>query len=140
MVGVAPAISARLHIGFLRGVQNVYHKSKAVLFAAVFRPSPYLQRQHKGGFMICYQVLAKFAFCSHKPVLVSTSLKSLQAPAHLVVSGLPFGHGLKYRRFFATAKEAMQYLAHLYSVYANRTISIPASSGGQLYLFQDVSK
>jgi hypothetical protein len=85
--------------------------------------------------MVCYQVLVKFAFCNYKPVLVSTSLKSLQAPSHLVVSGLPFGHGLKYRHFFATAKEATQYLAHLHSVYANRTISSPASSGGQLFLF-----
>jgi hypothetical protein len=97
--------------------------------------APGLHRGYSGGFMVCYQVLARFAFCNHKPVLVFTSLKSLQAPSHLVVSGLPFGHGLKYRRFFATAKEAAQYLTHLHSVYANRTISIPASSGGQLYLF-----
>jgi hypothetical protein len=85
--------------------------------------------------MVCYQVLAQLAFCSHKPVLVSTSLKRIKAKSFLVVSGLPFGHGLKYRRFFATAKEAAQYTAYLHSVYVNRTISIPAGSGGQLYLF-----
>ena len=36
MAGVAPAISARFHIGFSRGVHHV-SQSKAVLFAAVLR-------------------------------------------------------------------------------------------------------
>jgi hypothetical protein len=85
--------------------------------------------------MVCYQVLAQFAFRNYKTVLVSTRLKRIEAKPFLVTTGLPFGHGLKYRRFFETAKEAVQYLAHLYSVYTNRTISIPASSGGQLSLF-----
>jgi hypothetical protein len=51
------------------------------------------------------------------------------------MSGLPFGQGLKYRRFFVTKKEAAQYTAYLHSGYASRTISSPAYTGGQLYLF-----
>jgi hypothetical protein len=90
--------------------------------------------------MVCYQVLVQFAFCNHKAVLVSTSQKQIKAKSFLVTTGLPFGHGLKYRRFFATEKEAAQYVAYLYNLYANRTSSSPAGSGGQLSLFQEVSE
>jgi hypothetical protein len=89
----------------------------------------------QGIFMVCYQVLVQFAFCNHKAFLVSTSQKQIEAKSFLVTTGLPFGRGLKYRRFFATEKEAVRYTAHLHSVYANRTISNPALSGGQLLLF-----
>jgi hypothetical protein len=56
--------------------------------------------------MVCYQVLARFAFHQRRPKLVSTHVKKQNAKAFLVKSGLPFGHGLKYRRFFQTKKEA----------------------------------
>jgi hypothetical protein len=85
--------------------------------------------------MVCYQVLAQFAFCNHKAALVSTSLKRIEAKSFLVSSCLPFGRGLKYRRFFATAKEAARYMARLHYVYANHPISSPASSSGQIFLF-----
>jgi hypothetical protein len=90
--------------------------------------------------MICFQVTAQFAFYQHRPALVSTHIKKQKAKAFLVLSGLPFGHGLKYRRFFSTEKEASGYVAYLHKVYAHRTIPNPAHSGGQLYLFQEVSK
>jgi hypothetical protein len=56
------------------------------------------------GFMVCYQVLAQFTFHQHKPALVSTHIKKQHARPFLVRSGLPFGSGLKYRRFFKTKK------------------------------------
>jgi hypothetical protein len=89
--------------------------------------------------MVCYQVLVQFAFCKYKAALVSTSVKCIKAKSFLVTTGLPFGHGLTYRRFFATAQEAAHYTAYLHSMYAHRTIASPASSGGQLSLFQEVS-
>jgi hypothetical protein len=85
--------------------------------------------------MVCYQVLVQFAFRNHKPVLVSASKKRIKAKSFLVTSPLPFGHGLKYRRFFATKKEAVHYVSYLRAVYKNRIISNPANSGGQLFLF-----
>jgi hypothetical protein len=91
--------------------------------------------------MICYQVLAQFAFSqeplgSHKTVLVSTHIKKQTARAFLVRSCLPFGHRLKVRRFFKTKKEAAQYVSYLHAVYKNRMASHPAAvSGGQLSLF-----
>jgi hypothetical protein len=95
--------------------------------------------------MVCYQVTAQFAFYeepvgSHRPVLVSTHIKKQKAKAFLVRSRLPFGHGLKYRRFFHTKKEAVQYVSYLHTVYKDRIIPDPARSGGQLFLFQEVSK
>jgi hypothetical protein len=90
----------------------------------------------QGDFMVCYQVLARFVFCQCKPALVSTNIKKQKnAPAHLVLYGLPFGHGLKYRRFFHTKKEAARYVLYLRRVYKNRIVSGPAYSGGQLSLF-----
>jgi hypothetical protein len=83
----------------------------------------------------CYQVLAQFAFYQHRPALVSTSIKKQTAPAHLVLSGLPFGHGLKCRRFFRTEKEAVQYVSYLHTIYANRTVPASLLSHGQLSLF-----
>jgi hypothetical protein len=79
--------------------------------------------------MICYQVLVGFTFRNQKTVLVSISQKQVEAKEFLVTSGLLFGHCLKYRRFFATEKEAAQYTAYLHNLYANRTISNPAGSG-----------
>jgi hypothetical protein len=86
-------------------------------------------------FLVCYQVLARFAFIRHKPALVSTRIKKQNAKSFLVRSGLPFGSGLKHRRFFRTKKEAARYAAHLRAVYKNRIVPNPPLSGGQLYLF-----
>jgi hypothetical protein len=104
-----------------------------------------MRRGYTGGFMVCYQVLAQFAFSEkplgfHKPVLVATSIKKQNAKAFLVLSRLPFGSGLKTRRFFKTKKEAAHYVSYLHRVYKNRIVPYPALPGGQLYLFQDVSK
>jgi hypothetical protein len=85
--------------------------------------------------MVCYQVLVQFAFSSHKAVLVSTHINKQKAQAFLVLSGLPFGSGLKYRRFFKTKQEAAQYVSYLRRVYKNRTIPNSARTGGQLILF-----
>jgi hypothetical protein len=63
-----------------------------------------------------------------------------KAPAFLVSTGLHFGSPCKHRRWFATEKEAAQFVSHLQKVYINRTAPSPACSGGQLYLFQDVSE
>jgi hypothetical protein len=85
--------------------------------------------------MVCFQVFARFAAHRHKAVLVSTHIKKQNAPAFLVLSRLPFGSGLKYRRFFRTKKEAARYVSYLRSIYKSRSIPNPARSGGQLYLF-----
>jgi hypothetical protein len=90
--------------------------------------------------MVCYQVLAQFACSRHKPVLVATHIKKQEAPAFFVSSRLPFGSPCKHRRWFATEKEAAQFVSHLQKVYVNRTAPYPACSGGQLELFQEVSK
>jgi hypothetical protein len=80
--------------------------------------------------MVCYQVLAQFAFYqeplgSYKPFLVSTHIKKQEVKAFLVLSRLPFGSRLKYRRFFHTKKEAAQYVSYLHTGYKNRIISSP---------------
>jgi hypothetical protein len=85
--------------------------------------------------MVCYQVSARFTFCNRKPALVSTHIKKQNAKDFLVLSGLPFGSGLKVRHFFKTKKEAAQYVSHLHSVYKGRIILNPPLPGGQLYLF-----
>jgi hypothetical protein len=85
--------------------------------------------------MICYQVLARFAFIQHKPALVATRIIKQKAKSILVKSGLPFGSGLAYRRFFRTKKEAAQYAAYLHAVYKNRIVPNPPLPGGQLALF-----
>jgi hypothetical protein len=85
--------------------------------------------------MVCYQVFAQFAFCRHKTVLVSTHIKKQNAPPFLILSGLPFGHGLAYRRFFFTEEDAAQYVAHLHRRYENRMDPKPPIPGGQQYLF-----
>jgi hypothetical protein len=90
--------------------------------------------------MACYQVLVQYAFIQHKPVLVSTHIKKQTAKAFLVLSGLSFGHGLKHRRFFRTEKEAVLFVSHLHRVYKNRIVPNPPLTGGQLYLFQEVSE
>jgi hypothetical protein len=79
--------------------------------------------------MVCYQVLAQFTFCQHRPALVSTHNKKQNAKAFLVLSGLPFGSGLKVRRFFRTKKEAARYVAYLHAVSKGRII-LPATDGG----------
>ena len=85
--------------------------------------------------MVCYQVLAQFTFIQHKPALVSTHIKKQNARPFLVISGLPFGSSLKYRRFFRTKKEAAQYISYLHAVYKNRIVPNPPLPGGQLLLF-----
>jgi hypothetical protein len=85
--------------------------------------------------MVCYQVLAQYAFIHHKAVLVSTHIKKQNARAFLVLSGLPFGSALKHRRFFRTEQEAAQFVSHLHTVYKNRIVPNPPLPGGQLYLF-----
>jgi hypothetical protein len=82
--------------------------------------------------MVCYQVLARFAFHQHRPALVSTHVKKQNARPFLVRSRLPFGSGLKYRRFFHTKKEADRYAAYLHAVYKGRIIPNPPLPGGQL--------
>jgi hypothetical protein len=72
--------------------------------------------------------------------LVSTRITKQRAQAFLVLSRLPFGSGLKYRRFFKTKKEAAGYVAYLRRVYRGRMVP-PATDGGckqidsQKYLF-----
>jgi hypothetical protein len=78
--------------------------------------------------MICYQVTAQFVFYQHRPMLVSTHVKKQKAKAFFVLSGLPFGHGLKYSHFFHTKKEAARYVLYLHAVYNGRIIPIPAKS------------
>jgi hypothetical protein len=82
--------------------------------------------------MVCYQVLAQFTFYQRKPALVSTHIKKQNARSFLVRSGLPFGSGLKYRRFFKTEKEVTRYVAYLHAVYKGRIIPNPPLPGGQL--------
>jgi hypothetical protein len=84
--------------------------------------------------------MAQFAFHQRKPVLVSTHIKKQNAKAFLVRSRLPFGHGIKYRRFFKTKKEAARYVSYLHAVYKGRIIPNPPLPGGQQYLFQGVSE
>jgi hypothetical protein len=85
--------------------------------------------------MVCYQVLVQYAFIQHKAVLVSTHTKKQKVKAFLVISGLPFGSGFKYRRFFRTKKEAARYISYLHAVYKGRIIPNPPLPGGQQYLF-----
>jgi hypothetical protein len=85
--------------------------------------------------MLCYQVSVRFVFCNHKAALVSTHIKKQNARAFLVMSCLPFGHGLKFSRFFQTKKEAVRYVSHLPMVYKNRIVPNPPFPGGQLTLF-----
>jgi hypothetical protein len=85
--------------------------------------------------MVCYQVLAQFAFIRHKAVLVSTRIKKQDAKAFLVLSGSPFGHKLKKKRFFKTKKEAAHYVSRLRRVYKNRIVPNPPLPGGQLTFF-----
>jgi hypothetical protein len=90
--------------------------------------------------MICFQVTSRFTFHeeplgSHKPALVSTHIKKQKAKPFLVRSRLPFGSGLKYRRFFKTKKEAARYVSYLRRVYKKRIVPFPALPGGQQYLF-----
>jgi hypothetical protein len=56
------------------------------------------------------------------------------------MSGLPLGSPCKHRRWFATEKEAAQFVSYLHRVYKNRIVPYPALPGGQLYLFQEVSE
>jgi hypothetical protein len=85
--------------------------------------------------MVCYQVLAQFAFIRHKPALLAARIKKQKAKSILVKSGLPFGSVLAHRRFFRTQKEAAQYVSYLHTVYTGRIIPNPLLSGGQLALF-----
>jgi hypothetical protein len=55
--------------------------------------------------MVCYQVLARFAFSQHKAVLVSTHIKKQKARAFLLKSRLPFGSPLKYTAFSKQKKK-----------------------------------
>jgi hypothetical protein len=82
--------------------------------------------------MVCYQVLAQFTFHQHRPALVSTHVKKQNAKVVLVRSGLPFGSGPKYRRFFHSKKEATRYVSYLHAVYKGRIIPNSPLPGGQL--------
>jgi hypothetical protein len=90
---------------------------------------------HEKRLIACFQVSVQFAFSNHKAALVSIRIKQQKAPALLVRANLPFGHGLKYRRFFHSEKEASGYVAYLNRIYANRIFSGPVFPGGQLSLF-----
>jgi hypothetical protein len=85
--------------------------------------------------MLCYQVTAQFAFYQHRSFLGFTRIKKQKVKAFLVLSGLPFGHGLKYHHFFKTKKEAARYVSHLHAVYKDRIIPNSPFPGGQLLLF-----
>ncbi|MDR0760636.1 MAG: hypothetical protein LBF74_11110 [Treponema sp.] len=104
------------------------------------RSAPGLVPGPIGGFMVCYQVVAQFAFYQRKPALVSTHFKKQNVKSFLVLSGLSFGSGLKVRRFFKTKKEAARYVSYLHAVYKGRIIPNPPLPGGQQYLFQEVSE
>jgi hypothetical protein len=92
-------------------------------------------RASQGVFMVCFQIIAQFAFHRQKPVLVSTHIKKQNTKAFLVWSRLPLGHGRKYRRFFKTKEEAAQYVSYSYAVYKGRIIPNSPLPGGQLLLF-----
>ena len=79
--------------------------------------------------MVCYQVIVRYAFIQYKAVLVSIHTKKQKTKAFLVRSGLPFGHGLKCRRFFKTEQEAVRHVAYLHAVYKGRIVP-PATEGG----------
>jgi hypothetical protein len=64
---------------------------------------------HEKRLIACFQVSVQFAFSSHKAALVSAHIKQQKAPAFLVRAGLPFGHGLKYRRY---SQSAFPYVMH----------------------------
>jgi hypothetical protein len=83
----------------------------------------------------CFQVSVRFAFVNHKAVLVSTHTKPQMAMSFLVKSGIPIGSGLTHSRFFATEKEAAQFVSQLHAVYRGRIIPNPPLPGGQLSLF-----
>jgi hypothetical protein len=83
--------------------------------------------------MLCYQVLARFAFHHAKPALVSTGVKKHRnARPFPVRSGASFGAGLKIRRFFSSKQDAARYVSYLYAVYKGLIVSHPALPGGQL--------
>jgi hypothetical protein len=68
--------------------------------------------------MLCYQVTAQFVFHeeplgSHKAGIGFCSSKKQKVKAFLILPGLPFGHGLKYSRFFRTEQEVEQYVCLL---------------------------
>jgi hypothetical protein len=83
--------------------------------------------------MVCYQVSAQFAFIRHKPALVAARIKKQKAESFLVKSGLPFGSGLAYRRFFRTKKEARRYVLYLHAVYKKRVAPAPPSLQPSLF-------
>jgi hypothetical protein len=83
----------------------------------------------------CFQVSVRCAFVNHKAVLVSTHTKPQMAMSFLVRSGMPAGSVLNHSRFFATEKEAAQFVSHLHAVYKSRIIPNPPLPGGQLSLF-----
>jgi hypothetical protein len=79
------------------------------------------------GFMVCYQVLARFTFHeeplgSHKPGLVSTHIKKQNSRAFWVLFRLPFGHVRKARRF--SKKKMARYVSFLHAAYKNRIIPL----------------
>jgi hypothetical protein len=90
--------------------------------------------------MLCYQVTARFTFHQRRSALVFAYVKKQKVKAFLVLSDLPFGSGLKLRRFFHTEQEAARYVSYLRGVYKNRIVPYPALPGGQRYLFQEVSE
>jgi hypothetical protein len=102
-----------------------------------FAASPWgvVMSSHKERLIAYFQVSVQFAFSKQKAALVSTRIKQQKAPAFLVRADLPFGHGLKYRRFFYSEKEALGYIAHIKRTYTNRILSGPVFPGGQLSLF-----
>jgi hypothetical protein len=86
--------------------------------------------------MVCYSVLVRFTFYRRKAALVATHIKKHHnARPFLVQSGMPVGSVLNHSRFFATEKEAVQFVSHLHEVYKGRIIPNPPLPGGQLSLF-----
>jgi hypothetical protein len=116
----------------LASSQPMYKNQRCLINS--FAPA-LLCRGIQGVFMICHQVIVNFSFSVHKAVLVSISTKEQEVKDFLVLSGLPFGKGLKYCRFFETEQEAENYVSYLNTVYKDRIVPSPAHKDGQLYLF-----
>jgi hypothetical protein len=83
----------------------------------------------------CFQVSVRYAFVNHKVVLVSTHTRPQMAMSFLVETGMPVGSGPVQSRFFATEKEAREFVSHILAVHKGNIVPNPPLPGGQLSLF-----
>ena len=87
-----------------------------------------------------FQVYADFSLTNGKPQLASTSIYSTTA-ACTSLPIYPYEHTyLTTSRIFSTLRLARSYIAYLHGVYPNSPATPPVLDGGQLDLFQEVSK